>query len=137
MTRNITINQFKQLPDETFVATGNVDDRPFTASTIKYRGEPIFKVLERDGEGGLGKLRLDKSSFTRGDRIAIARVLKVRRVALEEATVRVAATQGSASREDLETLSVAELRTLCKDRGVGGYYAKGVTKTDLVDKLAA
>ena len=133
MARSITINQFKQLPDGTFAATGSVDDRPLTASTIKYRGEPIFKVLEQDGEGGLGKLRLDKSSFTRGDRIAIARVLKAKRLVLEvEAKV-----QAAAAREDLETLSVAELRTLCKDRGVGGYYAKGVTKADLVDKLAA
>ena len=116
MARSITINQFKQLPDGTFAATGSVDDRPFTASTIKYRGEPIFKVLEQDGEGGLGKLRLDKSSFTRGDRIAIARVLKAKRLVLEvEAKV-----QAAAAREDLETLSVAELRTLCKDRGVGG-----------------
>ena len=65
MARSITINQFKQLPDGTFAATGSVDDRPFTASTIKYRGEPIFKVLERDEEGGLGKLRLDKSGFGR------------------------------------------------------------------------
>ena len=131
MARNITINQFKQLPDETFVATGSVDDRPFTASTIKYRGEPIFKVLERDEEGGLGKLRLDKSSFSRGDRIAIARVLKAKRLALEES----ASTH--LAREELETRSVADLRTLCKDRGIGGFYAKGVTKSDLVAKLAA
>ena len=131
MARTITINQFKQLPDETFVATGTVGDRPFSAASVKYRGEPIFKVLERDEEGGLGKLRLDKSSFNRGDRIAIARVLKAKRVALEES----ANTQ--LAREELETRSVADLRTLCKDRGIGGYYAKGVTKSDLVDKLAA
>lgn len=131
MTRNITINEFKELPNGSFVATGSVDDRPFTASTIKYRGEPIFKVLERDGEGGLGKLRLDKSSFTRGDRIAIARVLKQKRVALEES----ASTQ--LAREELTARSVPDLRDLCKTRGISGYYAKGVTKADLVDKLAA
>ena len=133
MARNITITQFKQLPDESFVATGTVDYRPFSAASVKYRSEPIFKVIERDEEGGLTKLRLDKSSFNRGDRIAIARVLKAKRQALEVE----AAVQAAASREELETLSVSELRTLCKDRGVGGYYAKGVTKADLVDKLAA
>ena len=125
MARNITINQFKQLPDESFVATGTVDDRPFSAASVKYRGEPIFKVIERDEEGGLTKLRLDKSGFNRGDRIAIARVLKAKRLALEE----------SANTQLVR--SVEELRTLCKDRGISGYYAKGVTKSDLVDKLAA
>ena len=133
MARSITINQFKQLPDKTFVATGSVDDRPFSAASIKYRGEPIFKVIERDEEGGLTKRRLDKSSFTRGDRIAIARVLKTRRLSLEvEAKVHAAA-----SREELPARSVPELRDLCKARGISGYYAKGVTKTDLVNKLAA
>ncbi len=131
MARNITINQFKQLPDESFVATGTVDDRPFSAASVKYRGEPIFKVIERDEEGGLTKLRLDKSGFNRGDRIAIARVLKAKRLALEESA------NTPLVREELETRSVEELRTLCKDRGISGYYAKGVTKSDLVDKLAA
>jgi hypothetical protein len=131
MARSIKINELKELPNGSFVATGSVDDRPFSASTIQYRGEPIFKVLERDEEGGLGKLRLDKSGFTRGDRISIARALKLERLALEES----ASTQ--LAREELETRSVADLRTLCKDRGIGGYYAKGVTKSDLVDKLAA
>jgi len=131
MARNITINQFKQLPDGTFAATGSVDDRPFSAASIKYRGEAIFKVIERDEEGGLKKLRLDKSSFTRGDRIAIARVLKQKRVALEES----ASTQ--LARVVLTARSVPELRELCKERGISGYYAKGVTKSDLVNKLAA
>ena len=131
MARNITINQFKQLPDESFVATGTVDGRPFSAASVKYRGEPIFKVIERDEEGGLTKLRLDKSGFNRGDRIAIARVLKAKRLALEESA------NTPLVREELETRSVEELRTLCKDRGISGYYAKGVTKSDLVDKLAA
>jgi hypothetical protein len=131
MTRSIKINEFKRLPDETFAAVGTVDDRPFSAASIKYRGEPIFKVVERDEEGSLSRLRLDKSSFSRGDRIAIARVLKAKRLALDESA------SAQLVREELKTRSVTDLRTLCKDRGIGGYYAKGVTKSDLVDKLAA
>ena len=114
-----------------FYATGTLDGKAFLARTIVYRGEPIFKVQEADQDGELGRQRLDSSQFTRGERIALARALKARRVGGKEQ-----ASTGP-SREDLESSTVKELRALCKERGVSGAHAKGVTKADLVEKLAA
>ena len=58
-----------------FRANGTIDGCDFEAVTIQYGGEPIFKVLE----GGLN-LVLAESGFSRGDRIAVARVCKAARL---------------------------------------------------------
>lgn len=58
-----------------FRAEGTVGDRAFEAMTIQWKGEPIFKVLE----GGFN-LILKESSFSRGERIQIARGCKAARI---------------------------------------------------------
>jgi len=58
-----------------FRAEGTVGDRAFEAMTIQWKGEPIFKVLE----GGFN-LILKESSFSRGERIQIARACKAARI---------------------------------------------------------
>ena len=57
-----------------FRAEGSVGDRAFEAMTIQWKGEPIFKVLE-----GGASLKLKDSSFSRGERIQIARACKTAR----------------------------------------------------------
>ena len=58
-----------------FRAEGTLGKRAFVAMTIQWKGEPIFKVLE----GGFN-LKLEESSFSRGDRIKIARASKASRL---------------------------------------------------------
>jgi hypothetical protein len=65
-----TPNSSESRPE--YTAQGECNGRSFDAKTIIYQGAPIFKVQE---EGGLKKL-VD-SSFTRGERIAIARACKL------------------------------------------------------------
>ena len=60
-----------------FEASGTLNEREFTARTIQYKGEPIFKVQEDGGHRGL-----EGSSFNRGDRIAVARACKAMRLEL-------------------------------------------------------
>lgn len=57
--------------DPVFTAIGTCDDVKFEAKTIMWKGEPIFKL-----DGG----RLKGSSWTRGDRIAVARACKKHRL---------------------------------------------------------
>ena len=87
MAKAIEILTFNKVDDKpTFTATGTCDDAPFTSRTIlwgpKGKKEPIFKVVE-DGKSAVS---LTDSSFTRGERIAIARALKNHRLKLEEPT---------------------------------------------------
>ncbi len=57
-----------------FVAEGTIGDRAFNAQTIQWKGEPIFKVQEAGTF-----LSLKESSFSRGERIQIARACKAAR----------------------------------------------------------
>jgi hypothetical protein len=87
MAKAIEILTFIKVDEKpTFTATGTCDDAPFAARTIlwgpKDNKEPIFKVVE-DGKSAVA---LDTSSFTRGERIAIARALKNHRLKLDEPT---------------------------------------------------
>jgi hypothetical protein len=73
---SLTMNE----EEGTFSASGSIRDlvaksktKPFTATTIMWQGSPIFKV---DEAGALA----DKK-FKRGERIAIARRLKLERLA--------------------------------------------------------
>lgn len=125
MSIEIKVTSFAKTGDNTFTAAGTCDGQAFTARTIVYRNEPIFKVQETNDEGEFGLRRLDESSFSRGQRIAIARRLK--QVRLEDGL----------PDEDLNDLSVKELRTRAKDAGLSGYHSKGVRKADLVAMLAA
>lgn len=111
-----------------FEATGTVADRPFTASTIKWAGDLIFKIVEADEDGKLVLKSLADSEFTRGERIAVARFLKAERIKFEATEV--------LSVEELSKLKTKDLRSMAKARGISGYYAKGVTKADLVAMLA-
>ena len=58
-----------------FKALGAIDGRQFEATTIQWKGEPIFKVRV----GGIN-LKLEESSFSRGERIQIARACKQARL---------------------------------------------------------
>ena len=60
---------------EVWEMEGTLDDRPFTARSIQWKGEPIFKLHE-EFLGVLTHLSLAKSSWGRGDRIAVARACK-------------------------------------------------------------
>ena len=124
MAKAITITLLRPTGDDSFEARGECDGKAFLARTIIYRGEPIFKVQESDADGALSHLRMAGSTFGRGERIAIARFLKVARVA------------GAFTTEtSIEDLSVKQLRSRCKDAGLSGYHAKGVRKSDLVTML--
>jgi hypothetical protein len=126
MAKSIKINSFLKINDTTLRATGTCEDKEFTAQTIMYgpkgNKQPIFKVLE---EGHVA-LSLSKSSFSRGERIAIARALKLHRIEWEKQDT-----------SELTKLSVKELRARCKANGLKGYHRKGVRKADLVAILAA
>ena len=58
-----------------FIASGTLDAELFVARTIQYKGEPIFKVQESGSHRSL-----KESSFTRGERISIARECKAARI---------------------------------------------------------
>ena len=126
MAKLITLSLLRPTGDNSFEARGECDGNPFLARTIVYRGEPIFKVQETDADGALSHLRMNASSFDRGDRIAIARFLKAARVA--GAFTAVAA---------LDDLSVKELKVRCREAGITGHSAKGVRKSDLVALIEA
>ena len=72
MKYNITLATLEQLDSGAFEAQGVIEGQEFLARTIIYNGEPIFKVVENDQTA----VRIEQSSFTRGQRSAIARVCK-------------------------------------------------------------
>ena len=111
-----------------FEAVGLIDGVSFKAQTILWgpRGakEPIFKVVE----GEAVAQSLSASSFTRGQRIAIARACKMVRLGKAELTNR---AQG------LDELTLKELRAKAKELGVKGTHRKGITKAEVVELLKA
>ncbi len=60
-----------------YQAAGTLEGRDFTARTIQYQGEPIFKLQEEGSHRVMAK-----STFNRGDRIAVARACKAQRLEL-------------------------------------------------------
>ena len=118
MAKTIKVTQFARISDTQFTATGTCDGRPFVARTIVYRGEPIFKVQE-DSKGELKHLTMKDSSFNRGDRIAIARQLKLVRTGKAEVE------------KDVSQLTVKELRVKAKKLGVEGWRDGTVRKAQL------
>ena len=111
-----------------FEAVGLIDGTSFKAQTIlwgpKGAKEPIFKVVE----GEAVAQSLSSSSFTRGQRIAIARACKMVRLGKAELTDR---AQG------LDELTLKELRAKAKELGVKGTHRKGITKAEVVELLKA
>ena len=79
MAKLIKLITFEKTGSRSFSATGTCEDKPFAAKTILYgkkgEKEPIFKVQEDGKHVGLGD-----SKFSRGERIAIARFLKLERI---------------------------------------------------------
>ncbi len=63
-----------------FEASGTLNEREFTARTIQYKGEPIFKLQETNEEGALAHLVMAGSRWNRGQRIAVARACKAARL---------------------------------------------------------
>ncbi len=72
---NVTVTGEDKKGNPVFEATGMLDGRSFTARTIQYKGEPIFKLQENGGHQ-----KMSDSDFTRGDRIAVARACKAKRL---------------------------------------------------------
>ena len=125
MAKSIEVLSFTSLSENKFEAHGTCDGESFIARTIIYKGEPIFKVQEPGEDDDVKHRNMKDSSWTRGQRIAIARKLKAVRL------------EGVPSEDKLVELNVKELRTLCKKKGLKGYHSKGVRKDDLVAMLAA
>jgi len=73
--KSVTLSGTDKKGNAVFVAEGTVGDRAFDARTIQWKGEPIFKVQE-----GGSHLGLKTSSFSRGERIQVARVCKAARI---------------------------------------------------------
>lgn len=71
---SVTLSGTDKKGNAVFVAEGTVGDRAFDAQTIQWKGEPIFKVQETGTF-----LSLKESSFSRGERIQIARACKAAR----------------------------------------------------------
>ena len=126
MAKTILVTQMTPTGVNSFTATGSCDNRNFLAKTIIYRGEPIFKVQEADEEGKVTHLRMDVSTFDRGDRIAIARHLKLVRLG-----------QLEVDGPSLADLTVAQLRLKAKELSVEGYRDGSVRKADLVALVKA
>jgi len=126
MAKTILVTQMTPTGVNSFTATGSCNDRNFLAKTIIYRGEPIFKVQEADEEGKVTHLRMDVSTFDRGDRIAIARHLKLVRLG-----------QLPVNGPSLAELTVAQLRLKAKELNVEGYRDGSVRKADLVALVEA
>ena len=120
MAITIEITSFSTLADDKFEATGTCDGDAFLARTIVYRGEPIFKVQETGEDGDVKHLNMKDSTFGRGQRIAIARKLKLVRL-----------------NGFLGNLSVQELRARCVALGIEGWRDRSVRKADLVALVAA
>ena len=127
MAKTIEVLSFTALDDNKFEATGTCDGVAFLARTIMYRGEPIFKVQEAGEDGEVKHLNMKDSTFNRGARIAIARKLKA---------VRLERAEASTPAEDLNDLSVKELRARCKELGLSGYHKRGVRKNHLIGMLS-
>jgi hypothetical protein len=126
----IKVFLFTPTGEDSFTASGSCDNKPFVAKTILWQGAPIFKVQEADSEGEVKYRKMSDSNFNRGERIAIARHLKKVRLGELELDEKPTAAE-------LAAQSLKELRAQCKDRGLSGYFAKGVTKADLVARLAS
>ena len=103
-------------------AGDDAEARPFVAETVLYgpkgNRQPIFKVVE-NGELACS---LSSSGFTRGERIALARSLK--NYVVDEA-----------ARSDLEGMTLKDLRSLAKAKGVSGTHRKGIKKAEVVELL--
>lgn len=125
MAISITINTFTTKSDTEYEATGSVSGKPFNAETIIWQKAPIFKIVEPNEKGERIVKSLADSEFSRGERIAVARRLQA--ILKGESTVDAPV--------DLTTLKVKELKAECKARGIKGYSAKGVTKTDILRML--
>jgi len=85
MTKAIEVNRVHVIGETkkgepVFEANGTLNEEAFTARTIQYKGEPIFKLQETNEEGELAHLVMAGSSFSRGDRIAVARACKAARL---------------------------------------------------------
>jgi hypothetical protein len=130
MAFTIEIVSFSRTSDTSFEASGTLGEKPFAAQTILWKGEPIFKVQEADDEGGVAHRKMANSTFSRGERIALARSLKLRRLAHEEAETTVS------PEVELAKLNLKQLRTRAKELGVSGTHRKGITKPEVVALVA-
>ena len=87
MAKAIEVNRVHVIGEDkkgnpVFEANGTLNEAEFTARTVQYKGEPIFKLQETCGQTGeLTHLVMAGSGFTRGDRIAVARACKAARLA--------------------------------------------------------
>ena len=130
MAHKITLSTFSASAGEdnngTFSATGICNERPFTSVTILWKGDPIFKIHEADENGDLAHRQLAGSQFSRGERIAVARFLKNHRI-----------SGANEVEENLNDLTVKQLRSRAKAAGLKNLKKAGQTKSVLVARLLA
>tara|TARA_Y100000310_G_C20178614_1_gene577039 strand:- start:103 stop:498 length:396 start_codon:yes stop_codon:yes gene_type:complete len=130
MAHKITLTSFSAGSDaddnNSFSATGTCNERAFISETILWQGEPIFKIHEVDAEGDSAHRKLADSEFSRGERIAVARFLKNHRT-----------NGGNEVSENLNDLTVKELRSRAKAAGLKNLKKAGQTKSVLVARLLA
>ncbi len=130
----INITTFERTGEDSFSATGTLGEKSFVAQTILYGPKdnraPIFKVVE-NREGEVSHQRMADSQFSRGERIALARSLKSRRLAYE-------ADEAAAGTEvELTKLTLKQLRSRARELGVRGTHRKGIRKDEVVALVAS
>ena len=99
MAKTIEVLSFTRTGKQSFKATGTINEKKFTAKTIlwgpKDKKTPIFKIQESGEDGAVGLQKMKTSKFDRGERIAVARFLQIKRVELEAAQVEEAVKMAS------------------------------------------
>lgn len=102
--KDVIINELQRLDADNWLASGIIYcsikevELPFSAKTILYKGQPIFKVVE-DGKAAV---KLSQSAFTRGMRQSIARECKAQMLAWKSPQLRLFNDDGSISDDVLK-----------------------------------
>ena len=124
MAKQLRLSSLTPLDNGHFQATGTVDGKSFTARTVVYKGEPIFKIQEATEGEELAHVKMADSRFNRGTRIAVARFLKAARLKAQ-------------AKPELDGLTLKELRSKARELGVTGTHRKGITKSEVLDLVRA
>ena len=124
MAKQLRLSSLTSLDNGHFQATGTVDGKSFTARTVVYKGEPIFKIQEVTEGEELAHVKMADSRFNRGTRIAVARFLKAARLKAQ-------------AKPELEGLTLKELRAKARELGVAGTHRKGITKVEVRELVKA
>ena len=129
MAKQLRLSSLTSLDNGHFQATGTVDGKSFTARTVVYKGEPIFKIQEATEGDELAHIKMADSRFNRGTRIAVARFLKACRLE--------AKAKPEVPSYCYEGWTLKELRAKARELGVTGTHRKGITKVEVRELVKA